>query len=374
VASTLIGAALDDLDTPALLIDLDTLDANIGRVQAHAAERGWKLRPHTKTHKIPAIAHRQLTAGAAGITVAKTGEAEVMAAAGITDIFIANQVVGPLKLRRLAALAREIRLAVGVDHPVQARALSEAFRHESQPLAVLIEVDTGAQRAGVPPGEPARQLAGEIAALPGLELRGIYTHEGQDYAAATLDELSEIAHSAQSAMVETAALLEADLGRPCWVSIGSTPSLSAGVARPGIHELRAGTSVFYDAFQTQLTGHLEWCAATVLATITSTPAADRAIADAGAKALSIDRRESGLLARPGHGAILGHADLQITGLSDEHAVIRGADAGRRLTIGDRVRIIPNHVCPTVNLHDVAVGLRGEHVETVWPVAARGRTQ
>ena len=321
MSSALPGARLDELDTPALLIDLDRLEANIGRTQAFAAARGWKLRPHTKTHKIPPIAHRQLTAGAAGITVAKTGEAEVMAAAGITDIFIANQVVGPLKLRRLAALAREIRLAVGVDHPVQARALSEAFRHESQPLAVLIEVDTGAQRAGVPPGEPARQLAGEIAALPGLELRGIYTHEGQDYAAATLDELSEIAHSAQTAMVETAALLEADLGRPCWVSIGSTPSLSAG-----------------------------------------------------AKALSIDRRESGLLGRPGHGAIVGHLDLQITGLSDEHAVIRGAGASRRLTIGDRVRIIPNHVCPTVNLHDVAVGIRVDRVETVWPVAARGRTQ
>ncbi|HEY8449213.1 MAG TPA: alanine racemase, partial [Bacillota bacterium] len=296
-----IGLPLDELDTPCLVIDLDRLEANLERVAGYAAQRGLRYRPHTKTHKMPPVAHRQLRAGAKGITVAKLGEAEVMAAAGIDDIFIAHVIVGDIKLRRLAALAREVRVAVGVDHPEQARRLSEVFRREARPLAVRIEIDTGQGRAGVSPGEAAVELARFVHQLDGLYVEGIYTHEGHDYEATSLDELARIAREAQARMVATGRAVAAALGSPCLVSIGSTPSLASGVLLDGIDELRAGTCVFYDASQARLLGHYDWCAATVLATIVGTPAPDRAVADAGAKALSSDRRTRGLLATPGYG-------------------------------------------------------------------------
>lgn len=368
------GFPKEQLETPALLIDLDRLDANIQRMQAYADAQGVKLRPHTKTHKIPAIAHMQVRAGAGGITVAKLGEAEVMAAAGIEDIFIANTVVGAGKMRRLAALNRHVRLAVGVDHPDQVRMLAAAFQGEPMPLEVMIEVDSGEHRAGVAPGEPTLELALQVLKAPGLRLRGIFTHEGHDYGATSLAELKQIAESSQELMVESAALINIRTGLSPWVSIGSTPSLAAGVLLPGIHELRCGTTVFWDASQVQLQGSPDWCAATVLATVTSLPAPDRAIADAGAKALTKEQRKGNLIATEGFGIIRGHEDLTIAALADEHATIKGPDAGRRFRIGDLIEIIPNHICPAVNLYDVALGLRGGRVETVWPVAARGRSQ
>ncbi len=370
----MIGLGKEHLETPALVIDLEKLEANIRRMQAYADSHGVKLRPHTKTHKMPAIAHMQVRAGAGGITVAKLGEAEVMAAAGVGDIFIANVVVGQGKMRRLVGLNRHVRLAVGVDHPEQVRMLSEAFRGEAKPIDLMIEVDSGEHRAGVAPGEPTAALAALIARTPGVRLRGIFTHEGHDYNADTREQLREVAEASQRLMVQTAGQVAARTGIEPWVSIGSTPSLAVEVLLPGIHELRNGTTVFYDASQSQLLGHRDWCAATVLATVTSTPAPDRAIADAGAKALTKEQRKGGLLQTPGFGVIVGHEDLEVGALADEHATIRGADAGQRLRIGDLIEIIPNHICPVVNLYDTAYGVRGGRVECAWPVSARGRSQ
>lgn len=371
---TEIGLAVEELDTPCVIIDLDKMKANIDRVVGFATQHGVKYRPHTKTHKIPAIAHLQLAAGASGITVARPGEAEVMAAAGIDDIFIAHIVVGAGKIRRMAALARRVRLAVGVDNLDQARMLSQVFRYEAAPLDVMIEIDTGHLRAGVqPPAAPA--LAAQIARLPGLRVRGIFTHEGHDYYARSLDELATIAANAQQQMVTAGRQVSEVLGYRCWVSIGSTPSLASHVLLEGIDEIRPGTCVFYDAAQAGVLGHTDWCAATVMATVISTPAADRAVVDAGSKTLTSDRREGeSLLATRGYGIIVGHPDLEIARLSEEHGVIVGAGAGHRFKVGDRVRIIPNHICTVINLRDHVYGVRDGRVEVIWEVAARGRSQ
>lgn len=381
------GTHVDDLPTPALVIDLDRMDENIRRAQSFAGRHGVALRPHAKTHRMVAVAHRQLAAGARGLTVAKVGEAEVMAEGGVGDLFIANQIVAPGALARLAALHGQVRLAVGVDHPRQAELLAEALaaagrragRRAQEPLDVMIEVDTGQGRCGVQPGEDAVALARAVSRLPGLRVRGVYTHQGHDYHAADLEAAAAVARAAEEALVRTAEAVGRALGITCEVSPGSTPSLLAGLLGlhepvPGVTELRPGTYVFFDASMAAASGHPEWCAAWIEATIISTPAPDRAVADAGAKALASDRRTAGLLATPGFGLIQGHPDLTVTSLSDEHAVIRGPDAGRRLRIGDRVRIVPNHICPAVNLHDVAYAVRGDRVEAVWRVSARGRSQ
>ncbi len=367
------GRPVAALDTPALLIDLNRLEANIHQMMEQAHAWGLSLRPHCKTHKIPAIAHLQCAAGAVGITVAKLGEAEVMAEAGIRDIFVANQIVGAAKVERLLALYRRTRLSVGLDDPRQAELLNEAFLQEPEPIDVWIEVDTGQRRTGVLPGEPAVALSLVVARYPKLRLRGIYTHEGHDYWVPDHAALAEAATNAQQVMVETASAIEAMLGARCAVSMGSTPSVINGMFRDGIDELRPGTYVYYDASMANVLGHTEWCAATVLATVVNRPAPGRAVVDAGGKVLSVDRRPAGtILHTPGYGLIVGHPTAILTSLSDEHGVI--GEGGDAFAIGDRIRIIPNHICPVSNLHDRVYGIRDDIVEVVWQVAARGRTQ
>lgn len=368
-AQAAAGLSVTELDTPALVLDLDRVDANIRRVQEAADRAGARLRPHAKTHKMTAVAHRQVAAGAVGITVAKTAEAEVMVQAGLTDVFIANSVVGAPKLARLRGLAAQARLAVGVDHVEQARAYGAAFAGAPEPLEVLIEVDTGQHRAGVLP-EEVLPLARRVAGIGGLRLRGVFTHEGHAYGAQDRDELARLVAGAHRTMAELGRALSDFLGRPVEVSTGCTPALDGWGVGPGITELRPGTYVFYDAMQAGLVGHTDWCAATVLATITSTPAPDRAVADAGAKSLSSDRAAAGLLRTTGHGIVLGHPGCVIERLSDEHAVIRTARP-HEFAVGEKIRIIPNHICPCVNLYDVAYAARGGVVEAVWAVSARG---
>ena len=370
-----------ELDTPALYIDLDRMDENIRRAASLADSAGFELRPHVKTHKTPPIAHLQVAAGAVGVTAAKLGEAEVMAEAGIRDIFIAHLIVGEPKLRRLRALARSCRMAVGVDLPEHAEILSAAFRDEERPLDVLIEVDTGQGRQGRPTTREAVRVAEIIHTLPQLRLRGIFTHEGQDYEASSPEDLAASARKAQTFMVETAEAIREATGRTCRVSVGSTPSLYQAMMNggdagylPGIDEVRAGTYIFCDAAMAGILGHTDWCAASVLTMVVNRPAPDRWIIDAGAKALSIDMRPEGtLLHTKGLGIVEDEPGAVITGLSDEHGVIKVENSsGKR--IGDKVRIIPTHICPTVNLYDAVYAGRNGVVEAVWPVAARGRTR
>ena len=344
--STAIGRPVEDLDTPALVLDLDILDANIARTAEIAQYAGARLRPHIKTHRMLAVAQRQIEAGAQGICCAKTGEAEVFADGGIDDIFIANQVVGAAKMRRLRALAERVRLAVGVDHPDQIQLLSQAFRR-ADPLDLSIEIDVGQRRTGVVEPHEAVNLARHVLDAPGLALRGVYTHEGHDYAARDAADLAVIADAAQRQMLEAAQAIRDATGTPCEVSMGSTPSLFARKFHAGIDELRPGTAVFNDGSHANFLGHTDWCAATVLATVVNLPAPNRVVVDAGAKALTSDQRGPSILENSGFGMVVGRPDATIVSLSDEHGVLSVPDAGA-YTIGNVIRIIPNHICPTTS--------------------------
>ena len=371
--SAAIGRAVEDLETPALVIDVAVLDANVARLVESARKAGARLRPHVKTHRMVEVAARLRLAGAEGICCAKVGEAEAFADAGFDDIFIANQVVGAARLRRLVELAARTRLAIGVDHAEHVRALGAAFAAANSTIDVAIEIDTGQRRTGVATAAAAVELAHQTRRTDGLNLRGIYTHEGHDYQAADPAGVHAAAAEAQQLMASVAAAIQAATGAPCEVSIGSSPSFLLESFHAPIDELRPGTAVFNDASHAHLLGHTDWCAASVLATVVNLPAPDRAVIDAGAKALTSDRRGPGVLANTGHGIVVGHPKAVITSVSDEHGVIAVPDVSV-FTIGQTLRVIPNHICPCVNLYDHAFAVRGGIVEAVWHVTARGRSQ
>ena len=359
--------SIDELETPAVLIDCDVLESNIARQAGRAREAGVKLRPHAKTHKSPQIARMQLQAGAAGISLAKTSEAEVFAREGFDDIFLAYPVVGRGKPERLLALSDRIRLAVGVDSAAGAEALSAVFAAARRRLDVLVKIDCGYHRVGVLP-ENALALARRIADLPGLRLRGVFTHGGHAYAAESADGLAAVAEDEGEAVARVARDLSA-AGLPIEeVSVGSTPSARLVMKAPGVTECRPGNYVFHDGSQAALgTCTASDCAMTVLATVVSVPARDRAVLDAGSKTLSSDTlRPRGF----GHGLVLG-TNSRIEKLSEEHGVIR-VEEGDRFEVGQRVRILPNHACVISNLHDRLYGVRQGYVETEFLVAARGR--
>jgi len=367
------GTPIGDLETPAVIIDLDRVEANLRNAADLAAAAGVALRPHTKTHKSSYFARRQLARGACGLTVAKVGEAEVLADAGLTDIFIANTVYGAEKARRIRALSERITLSVGVDHIEQARVFSEAMAGAASPLSVTIEVDTGSRRGGVAPSE-AVALAQAVAVLPGLSVRGVYTYEGYTYSAPNLDALVAVQRQAQAVFVQTGQAVGLALGieRPV-ISAGSTPGLLSGAGYlPGITEIRPGTYIFLDAAQAPLAGGLEHCAAWVLATVVSRPTAGRAILDTGSKSLTSDTRAAGVCKTQGHGLLVDFG-LSLARLSEEHGVIE-AEGAARLKVGQKVRVLPNHICPVVNLFNEVIAIRNGMVEVVLPVEARGRLQ
>jgi len=343
------------IDTPALLIDAGRLRANVEAMAAAARDGGVALRPHAKTHKMVEVAALQLQAGAAGLTVAKLGEAEVFADGGCEDILIAYPLIGDAKLERLTALARRARVAVALDSLEVARAIAEA----GADVRVRIEVDTGQHRAGVLPGDAAG-LAREVAAL-GLRVEGVMTHEGQAYAAS---DLAAATHDAVAKLREAAATLEEPV-----ISVGSTPTARFAAREPGVTEIRPGTYVFQDRTQVAHKAATESdLAAFVLATVVSRPAPDRAVIDAGTKVLSSDR-----LNAPGapvdFGAVYG-TGWPLVRASEEHGVV-AIPPRTRLDIGTQLRIVPNHVCPVVNLFDEAVIVEGDDVIDRWRVAARG---
>ncbi|HEX6547902.1 MAG TPA: alanine racemase [Candidatus Dormibacteraeota bacterium] len=351
-------AAAEPYLTPLAVADRAVLEANLARMAALAAGAGLRLRPHAKTHKSAWVAQRQMAHGAVGITAATLVEAEAFAAAGVEDILVAHPPAGEAKLRRLAALARRVpRLAVALDSVELALQLPSA-------VEVMWEVDTGLHRVGTAPGAPtAEAVVDLVRALPGDRFRGLLTHAGQAYqgdrAGAAREEWSGLAESAaelRSRGVEVRVL-----------SVGSTPTAAFApeAAAGGTTEMRPGTYVYGDANQVALGSQsLEECALGVVATVVSTPGPDRRVLDAGSKALSADLRVPGL---NGFGIVLGHPELVVERLNEEHAVVTGpAD----LRVGDRVVVIPAHVCTAVNLHP-AVLFYGDG-EAGWdPVVARG---
>jgi D-serine deaminase-like pyridoxal phosphate-dependent protein len=347
------------------MVDAGVLETNLRTLADSAARRGLVLRPHIKTHKSVAIARRQLALGAVGISVATVGEAEVFAAHGFADVFIAYPVWADHdRDRRLRDLARRIRLSVGVDSAAAAQRLAAAAGQA--PLHAVVEVDCGLRRSGVAPGDAGQVAA--AAAAAGLQVDGVFTFPGHSYApgapaAAAADEAAALAAAAGSFAAE---------GLPCPVrSGGSTPSVaySSGPADGGpVTELRPGVYVFNDAQQVTLgTCTADEVALAVLATVVSVPAPDRFILDAGAKMLGPDRPAW----VPGHGLLPGFPGCTITGLWEHHAVV-AAGPGPGPQVGDQVTVIPNHVCTVVNLVDELHVVQAGQVVDRWPVDARGR--
>jgi D-serine deaminase-like pyridoxal phosphate-dependent protein len=344
---------VNELETPVPVVDIDRLEANIGRLQTYLDGQKIANRPHIKTHKIVEIARMQVAAGAAGITCQKVSEAEVMADAGFTDIFLPYNILGESKLKRLMALAARVTLSVTADSAVVARGLSEAAETAGLTLTVLIECDTGAHRCGVQSPQEAADLARLIASLPGLHFGGLMTYP-------TSEKLDDFVR-------DTRALLDAEGIKIERVSGGGTPCMWEVQTHPELTEHRAGIYVYGDRL-TMRSGAvtLETCALRVHTTVVSRPTPERGILDAGSKSLSMD-----LHGLDGYGYICEYPGAKIYSLSEEHGHVDFSACARKPEIGERLTIIPNHCCTVTNLFDEVVGARGDQVEVTWKVAARG---
>jgi D-serine deaminase-like pyridoxal phosphate-dependent protein len=375
---------LSELPTPQVLIDRQRAMSNIERVQQLANSAGVRLRPHAKTHKSPIVARWQIERGAVGICCAKIGEAEVFAGAGIHDIRLPYP-VNPCNATRLLALMDRASISIIVDHLDVARGWSDAMQRARRSLDVLVKVDVGFHRCGIDPQGDALGFLQVVAALPGLRLRGVLSHAGHSYHAASEAALEAIAAEEAGTLLrirDRAAAAGIALDE---VSVGATPTLRYSVGQKGITELRPGNYVYFDRTQVSLgAAALDDCALMVLATVVSKPAADRIILDCGSKTLTNDQAR-GITSAAGYGAVLaGSTDnldwarevdetLTIERLSEEHATVRVA-GGTPLEPGDRVRVVPNHSCVVSNLVDVVRLVEGETVVHTLPVAARGKIQ
>jgi len=361
----------DELDTPSLVVHEEILERNLTDMAEYAKSCGVTLRPHFKTHKTGAVAERQKALGASGITVAKIGEAEALVDAGVyDDFFIANQIVGPLKHKRLVALMECATVRVAVDTVDVARGLDGAMGEAGTTLDVVIELNTGQNRAGVRPDE-ALGLAELIRnEMPNLRVVGLMTHEGHAGATIAPEGIVSTGVAAGKAITETAEQLREHAFEISVVSVGSTPAAKHTTTVEGITEMRPGTYVFNDNSGFRFGTKPEDCALRVLATVTSRPAPDRAILDCGSKALTSDKS----VGREGHGYIVEYPEAEIISLSEEHGWLRLPESAQGMKVGDKVEVIPNHVCPAVNLQDEIYLIRNDEVVETWPVIARGKVR
>jgi 3-hydroxy-D-aspartate aldolase len=356
------------VETPALLVDLDAFERNIRRLAEATAGFPVKLRPHAKTHKSPVVALRQVAAGAVGVCCQKVSEAEALVHGGVRNILVSNEIVVAAKLKRLAALAKEAWVAVCVDNPGNVRQLSEAASALGATLSVLVEIDVGARKCGVPPGEAVLDLARLIGRSAGLRFAGLQAYHGAAQHIRAHAERQEAITQAVEKVEATVGLLGRD-GLSCDLVSGAGTGTYPFEAASGVYnELQAGSYIFMDAdygrnlnadgiqaadFENSLF---------VLATVMSRPDRERAVLDAGLKALSLDSGPPVMADRP---------DIVYVGASDEHGKLSLREARDTVEIGEKLRLIPGHCDPTVNLHDWFVGYRGDRVEALWPIAARG---
>lgn len=373
--------------TPCLVVDRDALVRNVRRMEEFLAEQPAALRPHAKTHKCPEIARLQLEAGATGITCAKLGEAETMAEAGIPDILIANQVMSPGKLSRLARLASSCRMTVAADDPTNLRELSFHVREAGSRIGVLVEVDIGMGRCGVPPGGRALELAKLAADLPGIEFRGLMGYEGHSVFIQEREERRSRCLEALRLLLETRDLLE-DSGLPVGVvSAGGTGTFDITGSLPGVTEIQAGSYIFMDARYRTVTQFFE-PSLSLVSTVISRPAPDRIVIDAGLKAVST---EFGLPV-----AVFPEIP-RLLRLAEEHGILRledgppsppptpiGSPASApvpkehcytppaAIRPGDLCVLLPSHCCTTVNLHSKYIVVQNGQIADIWPIAARGR--
>jgi D-serine deaminase-like pyridoxal phosphate-dependent protein len=359
----LIGQSKLALDTPALLVDLDVMDANIARIVAACSTHGVAWRPHSKAHKTPEIAHMQIAAGAIGITCAKLGEAEVMAAAGIRDILIANQIVGPIKIGRLVRLAGDADPIVCVDSTENLIELDEAFATAGKTLRVAIEVNIGMNRAGVEPGPSVAAFAQAIADRPGVRFVGVVGWESHATTLADPAQKEQAVRDAVAALTASAQACRAAGHDVAIVSCGGTGTFPYCVQQPGVTEVQVGGAIFSDMHY--LTNyHVDFAPAlTVLATVTSRPTPTRIVVDAGRKSMSGDAA----MPKP-----RGIASTSAMKLSSEHTKIELQQPDPAPGVGDRIEFVVGYSDTTVHLHEEIVGIRGGRVESVWRVAARGK--
>jgi D-serine deaminase-like pyridoxal phosphate-dependent protein len=370
---------LDALRTPAVLIDKPKALRNIERMQAEANARGIRLRPHSKTHKSPLVASWQIERGAAGICCAKLGEAEVFAGApglrtehgGKLDIRLPYP-LNPSNADRVVALLDRVHLSFIVDHPGVARQWSEALVSRGRQVDVLVKVDVGFHRCGIDPDtREALPMIKAVAALPGLRFRGLLSHAGQAYHAHSEDELRTMAEAEAQTMRDLAERCRKNGIAVEEISAGATPTARFSMQQDGFSEYRPGNYVYFDRTQVALgAATIDDCALTVLATVVSKPAADRIVLDSGSKTLTNDGAR-GFAPAPGYGTLVGHDNLLIERLSEEHATVKVIGESTRLEPGDRVQIIPNHSCVVSNLVDQAWLVDGDRVEPL-PIAARGK--
>jgi D-serine deaminase-like pyridoxal phosphate-dependent protein len=373
VYASLIGRPHSDLDTPAYCVDLDALEANIEAMAEFIRARGRAWRPHVKCHKIPAIAHRQLRfPNTIGVTAAKLSEAEVFLLAGIADVLIANVIVGPQKLERLAGLLRHGTPIVVVDHFAQAEALSEACHRRGARCRVLIEINIGLNRIGVRPGVDTFELARGISKLQGIQIAGIMGYEGHLLAIPDADEKRTKIQAAMALLMEMHTAIEAD-GIPLpIVSAGGTGSYQVTSQCPGITELQAGGGIFGDPYYTERCGVVGLAPALrLIATVISRSKLERAVLDCGRKAIHPDIHPPRVI-----GTTSGRPlnDAVVTAVNAEHMVLELGPQSQDLKIGDKVEIIPGYADHTTPLHDRLFGIRQGRVEIVWPIAARGCIQ
>ena len=365
-----------ELDTPALLISKDIMESNLKRMQEYADSHKVALRPHTKTHKTPELALLQEKYGCKGITVAKVGEAEVMAAAGIKDIFIANEIVGRNKYRRIQKLAESIDISFGIDSVAQAAMVEDAFADCEKPAQVVIEIEVGERRSGVVEEDECADLLKFLKKCRHIHLKGVFSHDGDSYSAPDIETCLK-----KSVIAQERTLKFADMAKNMGfditvVSIGSTPSLANGSKiLEGITEIRPGTYIFMDASQANATNDQTCCAAAVLATVMSKPTDERVILDVGAKGLTMQSRQEGICKVDGLGTILEYPKTHIDLMYDEHAIIYDKEFHDAVKVGDVVRIVPVHICPVVNLYDkmYLINRNGE-IDHEMVIACRGKLQ
>lgn len=359
-----------DLDTPSMVVDLDRLEGNIARLQASLDELGLANRPHIKTHKIPAIGHMQVAAGAIGITCQKLGEAEVFADAGFHDILVPYNLVGGPKLERLTRLARRVKMTVAIDGPVTARAIAEACDAAGVEVTLLIEVDTGMHRAGVQSPAEAQALARQVADSPGVRFGGLMCYP-------TKPPMGEFREAVRDLLARDGIPLEQFSG-------GGTGAQAVSKAA-GCTEHRSGTYAYND-LSLWRAGHAEidQCAMSVLVTVISTSCPGYSTIDGGSKTFTNDALQAGGV----NGYVREYPDIFLEKMSEEHGVLNlsrlaaGASGPR---VGEKIHVIPNHACGTTNLHDVVYGYRAhgarpadgslsgdEIIEVEWPVPARGK--
>ncbi len=341
---------IHDLETPSVLINLDRMEANIARMQAHCDSLGLKFRAHIKTHKIPAIARQQLDAGAVGIACQKVSEAEVFAAEGFHDIQIPYNILGERKTARLADLAIANKITVSADSEAVIAGLQAAAADKDVTIRVMVDLETDAHRTGVGPERVVR-LAQQIEAAPNLHFAGLLVYPSNPTVRADLQEALRLLH-------------EAGIGVDS-VSGGGTGAAISAAEMPEVTEIRVGTYVFND-WTTVKKGWatLDDCAMTVMATVVSRPTENRAILDSGSKTLTSEFDD-------GYGTILEYPQARIYKLNEEHGHVDLSACDEKPDVGEIVHIVPVHTCVVTNMHNQIYGLRGDEIDIVWPVAARG---